>query len=126
MTHLSRNDPCWCGSGKKFKKCHIDRVQQEPLGRATLEEHAKRSAKVCCAQSLNDSLCTTRIVKAHTVSKSGCLKQISHNGHVMGTKTSFSELDRTQGKVLVRKIGINDASTFTGFCSYHDKELFSP
>jgi preprotein translocase subunit SecA len=17
-----RNDPCWCGSGKKFKKCH--------------------------------------------------------------------------------------------------------
>ena len=22
-THeLGRNDPCWCGSGKKFKKCH--------------------------------------------------------------------------------------------------------
>ncbi|MBI2624331.1 SEC-C domain-containing protein [Candidatus Parcubacteria bacterium] len=21
---LSRNDPCWCGSGKKFKKCHGD------------------------------------------------------------------------------------------------------
>lgn len=20
--HLGRNDPCWCGSGKKFKKCH--------------------------------------------------------------------------------------------------------
>src|SRR5207248_2896577 len=19
---LGRNDPCWCGSGKKFKKCH--------------------------------------------------------------------------------------------------------
>lgn len=19
---LSRNDPCWCGSGKKYKKCH--------------------------------------------------------------------------------------------------------
>lgn len=18
-----RNDPCWCGSGKKYKKCHI-------------------------------------------------------------------------------------------------------
>ncbi|MBE5808028.1 MAG: methionyl aminopeptidase [Clostridiales bacterium] len=22
MTILSRNDPCWCGSGKKYKKCH--------------------------------------------------------------------------------------------------------
>ena len=19
---LNRNDPCWCGSGKKYKKCH--------------------------------------------------------------------------------------------------------
>lgn len=19
---LGRNDPCWCGSGKKYKKCH--------------------------------------------------------------------------------------------------------
>lgn len=21
---LSRNDPCWCGSGKKYKKCHLE------------------------------------------------------------------------------------------------------
>ena len=19
---MGRNDPCWCGSGKKFKRCH--------------------------------------------------------------------------------------------------------
>jgi preprotein translocase subunit SecA len=19
---IGRNDPCWCGSGRKFKKCH--------------------------------------------------------------------------------------------------------
>ena len=29
---LGRNDPCWCGSGKKFKKCHLgkdgENVQQ--------------------------------------------------------------------------------------------------
>jgi preprotein translocase subunit SecA len=24
---LSRNDPCWCGSGKKFKKCHYPNLQ---------------------------------------------------------------------------------------------------
>ena len=24
---LSRNSPCWCGSGKKFKKCHLGKEQ---------------------------------------------------------------------------------------------------
>jgi uncharacterized protein YecA (UPF0149 family) len=22
---VGRNDPCWCGSGKKYKKCHLDK-----------------------------------------------------------------------------------------------------
>ena len=21
---IGRNDPCWCGSGVKYKKCHLD------------------------------------------------------------------------------------------------------
>jgi preprotein translocase subunit SecA len=25
---LGRNDPCWCGSGKKYKKCHLNRDPQ--------------------------------------------------------------------------------------------------
>ena len=24
MSILSRNDICWCGSGKKYKKCHME------------------------------------------------------------------------------------------------------
>ena len=24
MTDWGRNDPCWCGSGKKYKKCHYE------------------------------------------------------------------------------------------------------
>lgn len=23
MTKIGRNDPCWCGSGKKYKQCHL-------------------------------------------------------------------------------------------------------
>ncbi|MBN1550273.1 SEC-C domain-containing protein [bacterium] len=26
---LNRNDPCWCGSGVKYKKCHMQ--ADEPL-----------------------------------------------------------------------------------------------
>jgi preprotein translocase subunit SecA len=25
---LGRNDPCWCGSGKKWKKCHYPQLSQ--------------------------------------------------------------------------------------------------
>jgi uncharacterized protein YecA (UPF0149 family) len=26
--NLSRNAPCWCGSGKKYKKCHHESDQK--------------------------------------------------------------------------------------------------
>ena len=30
-TDLGRNDPCWCGSGRKFKQCHLGRAGLPPL-----------------------------------------------------------------------------------------------
>ena len=32
MIHLGRNDPCHCGSGKKYKKCHLDADQRSRAG----------------------------------------------------------------------------------------------
>ena len=29
MPKLGRNDPCWCGSGKKYKKCHMESDAQK-------------------------------------------------------------------------------------------------
>ncbi len=28
---IGRNDPCWCGSGKKWKKCHYPKLPAGPL-----------------------------------------------------------------------------------------------
>ena len=28
---LGRNEPCWCGSGRKFKQCHRGRAERPPL-----------------------------------------------------------------------------------------------
>lgn len=25
---LKRNDPCWCGSGRKYKACHLETDEQ--------------------------------------------------------------------------------------------------
>lgn len=33
-TGLGRNDPCWCGSGRKYKNCHINTAQLAPEDRA--------------------------------------------------------------------------------------------
>lgn len=35
-------------------------------------------------------------------------------------------MDKTGGRVMPKLIGINDASTFAGFCDRHDSELFRP
>ena len=29
---LGRNDPCWCGSGKKYKHCHMRQDKTEGGG----------------------------------------------------------------------------------------------
>ncbi|HSX04406.1 MAG TPA: methionyl aminopeptidase [Rhabdochlamydiaceae bacterium] len=37
--NISRNDPCWCGSGKKWKKCHFP---QPPLNMGDLARDYKK------------------------------------------------------------------------------------
>jgi len=29
-----RNDPCWCGSGKKYKKCHLPEAEKKSSEKA--------------------------------------------------------------------------------------------
>lgn len=127
MKH-GRNEKCWCGSGIKFKKCHLNRINMDRISRGDLEKHHKKNnnVKYCSTpESLHDE-CTNKMIKAHTISKSSSLKSISRDGHVMGLKPSFSSLDNNGGFLKLEKIGINYASTFSGFCSKHDSEIFSP
>jgi len=36
MINLGRNELCWCGSGKKYKKCHLpDDEKKADKGRAS-------------------------------------------------------------------------------------------
>jgi len=29
IPRLGRNDPCWCGSGKKYKRCHLEQDEKK-------------------------------------------------------------------------------------------------
>ncbi len=39
---LGRNDPCWCGSGKKYKQCHLRKDQQARRARAAAARPSQR------------------------------------------------------------------------------------
>lgn len=124
---LGRNDPCWCGSGLKYKRCHMDREKQEPVSVwQVAKEHRKAfSTKDCLAPAPMKSNCSGTVVKAHTVPKSGSLQQIARNDHLYSFIPSLENMIKYNGRLQPELIGINRASTFTGFCSIHDSKIFS-
>lgn len=125
---LGRNEPCWCGSKVKYKKCHLNRSSAVPLTRDQFERRSKNisSSKKCSVSESRKHECRGNVVRAHTISKSGSLRQIAEKGLVMGTKPNLAELEKTDGRITLTAEGVSKASTFTGFCAHHDKSLFAP
>ncbi|SNT68294.1 SEC-C motif-containing protein [Amphiplicatus metriothermophilus] len=126
---VGRNESCWCGSGKKYKRCHWNRENQSPIPVWSAADafKAAHSQCLCLAPQNLASACSGKIVKAHTVPRSGSLKRIAKDGHVYGW--SFSDLNKRanhQGIPQPTRIGLNIASTFMGFCDAHDNAIFKP
>ena len=128
MSGRDRNRLCWCGSGKKYKKCHLGRESQQPVSMwdARLEMYRLFSTKTCLHTNAGSSTCLGPIVKAHTVRRSADLEAIARNGHVYHPSADLASLHKTGGKISASLIGINEASTFWGFCHAHDMVTFSP
>ncbi len=126
---IGRNHKCWCGSGKKYKNCHLNRSKAEPF--QIWEGNKKRQKafgkKYCMAPPEYKHSCKKQIVQAHSVAKSSCLKKICRSdGHVYQVKPSTDMLIKTNGKIVPELEGINRASIFTGFCKFHDDAIFKP
>ena len=128
---LGRNDPCWCDSGIKYKRCHLDREKQSPPGKQEVSKRFYRIWKegYCLHPKADRQACSPEIVSAHTIRRSGYLRAIAKNGHVY----NFIKHGAIFGKSILHdtsnvpnKVGVHNASTFRGFCSKHDNELFSP
>ncbi len=124
---IGRNDPCWCGSGIKFKKCHLDRESQDKVNHWDSAKEFKKtfSKRYCCVPDELKHECEGGIIKAHTVTKSSSLKSIAKNGKVYGLKITLDNIRKHKGKLQPELIGINQASIFTGFCKKHDNDLFA-
>jgi len=124
---IGRIDPCWCGSHKKFKKCHG--FSDEPF---TFQETGEQLQKAferreCLHPGDAQDQCRGRIVQAHTIQRGGGLSKIAEKGKVLTLRPgSALGFVAGGGQIRARPIGIKDASTFTGFCEKHDATVFGP
>lgn len=66
--------------------------------------------------------CKGKIVKAHTV-QLALLKKIARNNHVYSPGV---DMRADKNPLCMMRKGLKQASTFTGFCSYHDNLMFAP
>lgn len=125
---MGRNEPCWCGSGKKWKRCHKDRHLQEPvpIGKIVHETQSIRKQGICLHVDEKLNSCTNHPIRSHTVQKQGGLAAISDNGHVISLKSAFERILKNDGTIIPQRIGIGQASTFMGFCAIHDNNIFLP
>lgn len=76
----------------------------------------------------NKSECQGAIKQAHSIQRNGRLSIIE--GNVNGNKMIYSstsyDVDENYPIKTLIPIGKKEASTFFGFCDYHDSKLFSP
>lgn len=67
-----------------------------------------------------------KIIHAHSIQNNQMLSSIARDGHVYTLAKEFSEIIKNQGRANYTLIGVNQASTFLGFCAEHDNILFQP
>ena len=125
---LGRNNLCRCGSGKTYEQCHLNRETQTPFPSWDLWEKFNRlfSKKVCLAPNAWLNECQGGISRAHTVPKSSSLSQIARKGHVYSFLPNRKQFELHDGVLHPQLLGIRRASTFPGFCSGHDNNIFAP
>ncbi len=125
---LGRNEPCWCGSGLKYKRCHLGREDDEAISpwQAAQAHRDAFSVKECLAARIHPGECDGRIVGAHTVPRSGSLAKIARDGHVYTFMPGMDAIIKNDGELVPQLTGIGKASVFYGFCQKHDRELFLP
>ncbi len=123
---LGRNDQCWCGSGKKYKRCHLGRESEArpPISDGIRAFHDVQNRRVCLHADASPGTCQGEIVKAHTV-QNALLRLIAKDNHVYGIPTSYAAIVSAGGTIRPQLMGIGKASTFTGFCAAHDDRLFA-
>jgi len=125
MARYARKKQCWCKSGKKYIDCHYERDEQKRITIQEIIEISNKSKVKMCLHPKADKAACNEIIKAHSIQRAKILENISRDKHVYSFSSHIGDIKK-QGRMLPKLIGINEASTFTGFCNFHDTETFKP
>jgi hypothetical protein len=131
---IGRNDPCHCGSGRKFKQCH-----GKSTSSAVKADYFKavkgieRHRTLMCPPALRSNC--GNIIDSHTIQEA-ILRKIAPLNKLYTLEIrplEGREIDGIQDTIqpeaggpwarVVEK-GVGEINTFNGFCSKHDNELF--
>lgn len=117
------HEPCWCGSGKKYKKCHRFREEEKALALGQIQRETNRIfwRSRGCMHPEAPSHCEGQVVDSHTIQRKGPLSKIvDGTNHVCRLVQSPSDAE-----LVIEDLGWRKASIFPGFCGFHDATLFS-
>lgn len=129
MTDVEEDeDLCWCGSGRPYEDCHLGRASQAPVRQQDFLNLLQRNLdqKYCLHPDADSEVCKGGIVRAHTIQRNGGLNRIARDNHIYGFQADVSKLGTGIPVSQPKLLGIKQASTFTGFCGYHDSTTFEP
>jgi hypothetical protein len=127
-------EPCPVHPENKFKFCCYKKAKEEPWNKLmdsrftdgrvnfiTQSHWESTDYHVCFGFDKNN--CSGPIKSAHSIQNNRILNRISVGNHVYRFKAN-AKLDGVSA--VLDKISKNKASTFFGFCDYHDSKIFGP
>ena len=81
---IGRNEPCPCGSGKKYKKCCLGKADDvyysNPLNLLETYKKVRKESRIKrCLHPKSDE-CSEKIIGAHSIQNNKIIKRLSSNG----------------------------------------------
>lgn len=131
---LEPYEECPCGSRKKFKFCcfkkakeavrntknHSNNYTVDRIRNMATNFWKETDFELCF---VGGKECHGKIKSAHSIQNNRILNRISEDGHVYTIELTVTE---NGPEPYFKKISRNKASTFFGFCDYHDTQIFKP
>lgn len=111
---------------KRSSQPSVTPKKQRAIQMLVHAQEASFGRKYCMHPQASATTCKGGFIRAHTIQRKGGLTRIARDGHVYNFVPDHAKALLTGIETEQRLIGIKKASTFTGFCGYHDTVTFEP
>ena len=104
MKKIGRNDPCWCGSGRKYKACHM--AMDEKIHRYELEGHIVPPGNILKTEKQIQGIRESSVIN---------MAVLDAVGEMIGPGVSTQQIDDVVTEVTARMGGIAAPLNYEGF-----------